>query len=79
MEVGKLLQNPIFQEAMSDIETHYCEMWKAEPLEKNRETIWLTIQNLRRLKIQLDGYYSNYEIIKKNDEIDAKNRLKKVL
>lgn len=64
---------------MADIESHYCEMWKAEPLEANRETIWLTIQNLRRLKIQLDGYYSNYEVIKKNDEIDARNRLKKVL
>lgn len=64
---------------MADIESHYCEMWKAEALPQNRETLWLTIQNLRRLKVTLDGYYSNYEIIKKNDEIDVRNKLNKKL
>lgn len=54
-------------------------MWKAEALPQNRETLWLTIQNLRRLKVTLDGYYSNYEIIKKNDEIDVRNKLNKKL
>lgn len=56
---------------MSDMEDHYCEMWKEAKIPSERHILWLTIQNLRRLKVTLDSYYADYIVDKDNARIDA--------
>lgn len=78
VNAGALLSNESFKTAMHEIEEHYCELWKETKHPDDREMIWITLQNLKRLKVQLDAYYSDYKVNSQNDKIKY-NHLKKVL
>lgn len=71
LSANALLASDAYQAAMNDIETYYCDLWKDTKDPDDRDKIWLSVQNLRRLKIQLNSYYSDYVTLKENGRLDA--------
>jgi hypothetical protein len=65
---------------MGDIEEYYCDLWKETADEKARDLIWISVQNLRRLKVQISNYYQDSIACKENNRLDAEaERLKGIL
>lgn len=84
MGAQSLLKNETFLAAMDDIENHYCDLWKEAKNPNDREKVWLSLQNMRRVKVQLDAYYADYLADKNNMRLDEererqKERMKKGL
>lgn len=71
---------------MADIENHYMDMWKdSHPKDKEaREVLYLIIQLIKKLKVQLASYHQDYKVNMENGRLDEerdnmKRNLNKVL